>query len=154
MPKITDQLRAEAVAEYLRGTTTQEEFCTAFQSRTGHPLSPRTLRSWTARFDSGGRVDARVQALLAEALDQVRALEARLQAVLDQFDGVVAAPVPDRHVGASHAGLPPAVALAGPLEASALVVTPSRAAAAELSLGSKGGATTEEPAAKFTWDWD
>ena len=155
MPKISDQLRAEAVAEYLRGTITQEEFCMAFEARTSHALSPRTLRSWSARFGAGGRVDVRTRALLADALYQVQTLEARLQAVLDHLNGDAAASVPIRHVGASHVELPPAAASAGPVDPAALVVATPQAAAANQPHGFKDEATTERPAtAKFTWDWD
>lgn len=93
--------------------------------------------------------------ILADALDQVRALEGRLQAALDRLDGEAAAPVSDRHVGAGHQGLPPAAAPAGPVKAAAIAATVPRAAAADQQLGIEEGATTEGPAAmKFTWDWD
>ncbi len=153
MPKISDQLRAEAVTEYLRGTTTQEEVCVVFEARTGHPLSPRTLRSWIARFSSSGRVDVRTRALLADALDQVRVLEARLQAALGQADGEAAAPMPDRHVVASHEGLPLAAASVHPVEPTPEAAPHLRGTTAGLPLGIEEHATKDEPvSAKFSWD--
>jgi hypothetical protein len=141
MPKTSDMSRAEAVTAYLRGTATQAEFCAAFQSRTGHPLSPRTLRAWIARLSASG-VDVRARDLLADALDQVRALEARLQAALDQLDGDAAAPMPVQHMGACHGGLP-----------LAATVAPASAAATGQPLGIKEGSATEEMISTgFSWD--
>jgi transposase-like protein len=153
MPKISDQLRAEAVTEYLRGTTTQEEVCVVFEARTGHPLSPRTLRSWVARFSSGGRADVRTRALLADALDQVRVLEARLQAALGQFDGEASAPMPVRHVQASNEPLPPTATSAASVGISSEAVPHLRGTAAGLPLGIEERATKDEPiSTKFSWD--
>jgi len=153
MPKISDQFRAEVVIEYLRGTATQEEVCVVFEARTGQPLSPRTLRSWIARFSSGGRVDVGTRALLADALDQVRALEASLQAALGQLDSEAAAPMPDRHAVASHEGLPPAAASVRPVEPTPEAAPHQRGTAAGLPLGIEEHATKDEPiSTKFSWD--
>ncbi|WP_120545399.1 hypothetical protein [Corallococcus terminator] len=140
------------MTEYLSGTTTQEDFCAAFEARTGHPLSPRTLRSWIARFGAVGGAPVRARALLADALDQVRTLEARLQAALDQLACEAAAPVPGRRVGASHEDLPPAASSADLMEA-AVAGAFLQVAAAGLPLGIEERATKDEPiSTKFSWD--
>lgn len=153
MLKINDQLRAETVAAYLRGTVTQKECCAIFEVQTGHRLSVRTLRSWVARFGASGRVDARTQDLLADALDQVRALAACLQAVLDRLDGEAAAPMPARHVESSDDPLPPAASSAGPATASAASVESRWAAAATLPPGTQVVADDDERTSiKSFWD--
>jgi hypothetical protein len=153
MLKINDQLRVETVAAYLRGTTTQEECCAIFEARTGHRLSARTLRSWVARFGASGRIDVRARVLLANALAQVRALEARLQTALDQLDGEAASPMPVRHVEASNEPLPPTATSAGSVGISLEAVPHLRGTAAGLPLGIEERATKDEPiSTKFSWD--
>lgn len=139
MPKLKDRLRAEAVSEYFRheGSLSQAEFCAAFEARTGRRLSPRTLRSWIARFGASGSADGGTRALLADALDQVRTLADGLQAALDRLDGEAAAPMPARHVEASNEPLPPAATSAVPVVASADPVGSRWAAAAALPPGTQ-----------------
>jgi hypothetical protein len=149
--KMNHQLRADTVAAYLRGAATQEEFCASFAANTGHPLSPRTLRSWIARLAPTGGADVGARALLADALDQVRTLEARLQAALDQLNGAAAAPVPDRHVDANGEDLPPAASAVRSVGTAA--VAAAMPAAADQPLGIAEGSSTDEPELlRFSWD--
>jgi transposase-like protein len=153
--KIDDQVRNEAVREYLRGAVTQERFCEAFEARTGCALSPRTLRSWISRYGAPCGVDGRGRALLAEALDRVRVLEAHLQAALDRLDDEAAAGVPDRQVDAEHEGLPKGAGSSVQVESVSMMAAPERAAAADQPLGIKRSPTGERSTAKGSfWDLD
>ncbi len=153
MPKINDQLRAETVAAYLRGATTQKECCAIFEAQTGRRLSVRTLRSWVARYKESDLGDVRTRASLADALEQVRAMEACLLTLLAQLDREVADSMPVRHVDSSHEPPPPTDSSAGLVDAGPAPVMPRWVNAAALPPGIQVATNAHEPCSTNNF-WD
>lgn len=154
MSKIDDHLRLETANEFLRGNSTQEEFCRAFQARTGRALAPRTLRSWISRLSAHRPSALRTRSQLGDALTQAKDLVVRLQAALDQLDGEAAEPVPDRHATGHNEGGPQAATTARPTLEATAALTLHREAAAGEPLGIEEDTTTEGPVRRFNWDVD
>jgi hypothetical protein len=88
-------LRAQVVAEWnrVKHNMAQAAFCAAMAERLGHPLAPRTLRCWIKHVSPavGGAAAERARAAVASAVQEARALAARLDVVLAEFDAQVGA---------------------------------------------------------------
>lgn len=106
--KISDHLRTQAIADYLRGDMTQQQVCAAFEARTGRRLSARTLRSWLASTGPGPDLPARNRDRLLRALRQVQVVQAEIEAVIAELDEPGIATVPTGPGIQGAVTLPPA----------------------------------------------
>lgn len=87
MVKINKAQRAQAVAEYQRGSMTQQAFCLDFEIRTGIRLAPRTLRSWMASKSSAPlELPPDLRPRLVLVLKDLRDLQDEIEAVLTLAD--------------------------------------------------------------------
>lgn len=79
--RISDQLRGQAVADYLSGAKTQRQVCADFETRTGLPLSPRTLRAWVSSAP-GAELPDELRSHLVRALEQLREVQHHFEAIV------------------------------------------------------------------------
>lgn len=144
--KISDQVRAEAVSDYLRGDKTQAQVCTEIESRTGVRVSLRTLRAWISSAPPDLVLPDVVRARLVRALQHLPDLQTEVEdvlGILHERDHQGRRPSADQ-TRSRHADDSASVA-AGPIRGSDLSPSAVDPAAASMPHRSEGDAANSIP---------